>query len=59
MAKTIKYKDTTGVIQTVGFDSSYAVEVETNADTEWTLKTTDPTNGTLTTEFVGGREKRG
>lgn len=59
MAKTIKYKDNNGNIQTVGFDSSYPVEVTTNADTEWQLKATDPTNGTETIDFIGGRSKRG
>jgi hypothetical protein len=57
MPKTIKYKDNSGVIQTVGFDSSYPVEVETNADTEWTLKTTDPL-GTDTSNWIGRKPKK-
>lgn len=58
MAKTIKYKDTSGNIQTVAFDTNYPIEVTTLVDTTWTLKTTDPTNGTLTTDYLGGRPKR-
>lgn len=57
MAKTIKYKDNSGNIQTVGFDSSYAVEVTTNVDTEWTLKTTDSL-GTDTYNWIGRKPKK-
>lgn len=59
MPKKIIYKDNNGNIQQVNFDSSYPVEVSVNEDTDWTLKATDPVNGTETIEFIGGRSKRG
>ena len=57
MRKTIKYKDTSGNIQTVAFDSSYPIEVTTLVDTIWTLKTTDSL-GTDTSYWIGRKPKK-
>jgi len=53
----IRYKDTSGVIHTVKFDSTYQIEVDVAVDTEWTLKTTDPL-GTETLDWIGRKPKK-
>jgi len=57
MPKTVKLKDTNGVIQTIAFDPSYPIEVTTLVDTNWTLKTTDPL-GTESLDWLGRKPKK-
>ena len=59
MPKTIEFKDVSGTIQSFTIDTDYPIKVTVNADTEWSLITVDPVNGSTTTNFQGGREKRG
>lgn len=56
--QVIKYKDTSGNIQSVQMDLTYPVEIIVpNDNTEWTLITTDP-GGSLTTDHEGRRPKK-
>jgi hypothetical protein len=58
MATTIKYKDTSGNMQTVVFDLSVPIEVTVpNDNSEWTLDTYCHTDS-HTVDYVGAQPKR-
>lgn len=58
MATTLKYKDTSGNVQTVNIDPTYEVVLTLPTDTTQASIKVESPNYNTTTEYVGGRPKR-